>query len=170
MWTLSLVAVAAARASEPAGGAEAAEAPVAEHGWVGLRMVGAGELGHGEAHSWVGPGIVLETHLVEHLLEIEVAAASLRSGAEREFPVEVLIEHVFHHGHAVEPFLGLGPLLVVGDAAEGPTLGAGGVVATGLHLWMTDQLGALLEADGVLTHREGWTPAVEASAGLMLRF
>lgn len=148
------------------------EAPEAanEHGLVGLRVVGAGALEEGEAQGWVGTGAALETPLIEDLLEIEVVASSLRSAEGHEVPVELVVEHVFHLGRVVDPFIGAGPMLVVSDAAEGPTLGAGGVVATGLHLWFGEHVGALLEADAVVVHRAVWTEALEGVGGLLVRF
>jgi hypothetical protein len=134
------------------------------------RAIGSVAVEHGETAALAGGGVALET-APSHHVAVEFTLGKQVQGALSEVPIEVVFERVFELGEHVEPYLGLGPALVVRtDRALGSELRPGGVGVVGTHLWLGQDWGVLLEADVVFTHGAEWlSTASEAVTGLVVR-
>jgi hypothetical protein len=149
----------------------AAPGPEASHGPVlAGRAIGSVAVEHGETGSLAGGGVAVETAPSHHVAMEFVLGKQVR-GPLSEVPIELVVERVFALGEHVEPFVGLGPALVVRtDRALGSELRPGGVGVVGAHLWLGQDWGVLLEADVVFTHGAEWlSTASEAVTGLVVR-
>jgi hypothetical protein len=146
-------------------GVEAPHGPV-----LAGRAIGSVAVERGATETLAGGGVALET-APSHHVAVELTLGKQVHGSLSEVPVEVVVQRVFELGDHVEPYLGLGPALVVRtDREVGSELRAGGVGVLGTHVWLGHDWGVLLETDVVCTHGGEWlSTASEAKTGLIVR-
>lgn len=94
-----------------------------------------------------GGGLALETPLGHHLA-IELTGGALFGPDGTKVPLEIIGERIFAAGHRIEPYVGLGPLLLLSPKPpeSEPKTQWGGVAALGTHVWFGD-IGLQLEID-----------------------
>ena len=121
--------------------------------------------------SMLGAGVSLERHIAPHLA-MEFTVAKTVGTKLEEVPLEVVLAATWRTGR-VEPYLGIGPLLlVVSDHGAKHTRAQPGAVGVlGAHLWLAETWGLLVETGGTVTHHQrAWRPAVDALAGVVVRW
>jgi len=87
-----------------------------------------------------GLSAFVEMTLIEHLLELELGVVGIlpeESAAQIAF--EPLLKVTFHAGEIVDPYVGMGPVVLWG--AERPSLRGGGQVVLGSYFWLNKVFG-----------------------------
>ncbi|MEZ4241766.1 MAG: hypothetical protein R3F59_37580 [Myxococcota bacterium] len=123
-----------------------------------------------------GGGLAIEGSLGHHLA-VEVAVSGTAGREVVEVPFEMLLVRPFHVGRAFEPYIGIGPTLILRSAREEAARTAddtearlGGVAVLGAHVWASEHWGLLLEADGEITGPGHATVASEVITGVAARW
>lgn len=125
------------------------------------------ELGHG---TLAGVGVFGSYVVVPGWLEVE-GAALVEGGHEGSLvPVVLLLKKPFEVSHAVEPFIGVGPELIVVPAhgEGGPVVvELGGEAVVGTYVFFSRHVGASVEATfgGVRADEEGHPVALLEAGG-----
>jgi hypothetical protein len=123
---------------------------------------------HAKPH--FGGGLSVERAVVHHLLEVELVAGLLPGEHATLLPVELLLKVPFHPTSWLQPYLGLGPAMVVsfdhGEAS--PHFGAAAVA--GAYFWLGGGLGLMLEVQQELLYDHGVVPEFGTAAGVVWAF
>ncbi len=146
------------------------------------------EHGHGEYHNivaardvallvigehvrWLfGIGVLYERTFIPDLLEVEFSTISVYGGNKAAFPVDLVFKVPWNVSNVVELYFGLGPAVTIAVTEEFK-FHVGGIASLGSYLWVSKQVGVLLEFDYALAQEEeGLVHELEFSTGLVHRF
>lgn len=118
------------------------ESPQTEHSEfiLGLKALYVSEHAEARRERGAGIGAFVETSLIEHLLELELGVVGVfpeESAAQLAF--EPLLKVTFNVLKRLDPYLGVGPILLWG--AERPHLRGGGQLTLGSYVWVHSRFG-----------------------------
>ncbi len=140
------------------------------HGLVEIRAINGASFAEGEAAHVVGTGLSVELYALHHQLGLELATSALTSGTHSIVPIEFIVKHPFHVSEHVEPYIGVGPMLVA-VLDETPGWHPGGVAAVGTALWTGPHLAMVIEANSSLARLgDGAHADLEALASIAYRY
>lgn len=140
------------------------------HGLVEIRAINGASFAEGRADHVVGTGLSVELYALHHQLGFEVATAALTSGVHSIVPFEFIVKKPFQVSDDVEPYVGVGPMLV-GVLDEDAGWHPGAVAAIGTALWAGPHLAMVIETNGSLAHLGDGTHAdIEALASIAYRY
>lgn len=127
-----------------------------------------------EANETLAGGGLSVEHPFGHHVSGEIAVGAASGSHVTEVPIELLVARTWEF-HALEPYIGIGPTLLVKNlheegAASETSLRWGGTAIVGTHIWASKHWGFLLEADGQLTMPDHATFASEVITGVVGRW
>jgi hypothetical protein len=116
---------------------------------VGLKALYVSEHAEAQRERGAGIGAFVETTLLEHLLELELGFVGVfpeESAAQLAF--EPLLKVTFNVFKRLDPYLGLGPIVLWG--AESPHFRGGGQLTLGSYVWINTRFGFDLDFGAAL--------------------
>lgn len=136
---------------------------------VGAKLTYVDEHAEGERERGAGAAVFVELTLVEDLLELELGFGGVvpeDSAAQLAF--EPLLKTTFRAHHRIDPYLGVGPALLVGK--ERPSVRGGGQLVVGSYLWMHDSFGFDVDVGcSLLSGHKDLTYEITLGVGPVLR-
>lgn len=140
------------------------------HVIVGLKGTFVREHAEEEIEQGAGLGSFVETTLIEHHLELELGVVGILPGeTAAQLAFEPLLKLGFHLAESVDPYVGVGPIVLWG--AELPHLRGGGQAVVGSYFWVHPRFGIDMDVGfALLSGERDLTDEVTLGLGPIVRF